>query len=150
MAAEFLKIRMWGLLFLYAYQMQNAYLVSLQRSKFLLFGALIASVSNVYLDYAMIFGHFGFPEMGFNGAAYASVISEILGMVTVFAVIYFSKISIKEGIKYHWEIQKKTISLVLRQAWPLMGQYAISTFAWWIFLSLSIEIITKQNRAYLR
>ncbi len=136
MAAEFLKIRMWGLLFLYAYQMQNAYLVSLQRSKFLLFGALIASVSNVYLDYAMIFGHFGFPEMGFNGAAYASVISEILGMVTVFAVIYFSKISIKEGIKYHWEIQKKTISLVLRQAWPLMGQYAISTFAWWIFFIL--------------
>lgn len=109
MAAEFLKIRMWGLLFLYAYQMQNAYLVSLQRSKFLLFGALIASVSNVYLDYAMIFGHFGFPEMGFNGAAYASVISEILGMVTVFAVIYFSKISIKEGIKYHWEIQKDYI-----------------------------------------
>ncbi|MFZ1705668.1 MAG: MATE family efflux transporter, partial [Saprospiraceae bacterium] len=133
MAAEFLSIRMWGLLFLYGFQMQNAYIISLGRSKLLLYGALIASVSNVVLDYGLIFGYLGMPKLGFNGAAYASVISEFLGMITVFLAIYFSKLSQQFNIVYYWAIKKKTTFLVLRQAWPLMGQYAISTMGWWVF-----------------
>lgn len=136
MAADFLKIRMWGLLFLFSFQMQNAYLVSLQNSKYLMVGALVAAFSNVILDYTLIFGKYGFPELGFNGAAYASVISEFLGMITVMFVIYVSGISKKYQIVYHWKIYRKTIMLVLKQAWPLMGQYAISTWAWWVFFIL--------------
>lgn len=136
MASAFLKVRIWGLLFLYAFQMQNAYLVSLQNSRFLIVGALVAALSNVYLDYALIFGEFGFPAFGFQGAAYASVISELLGMIAVFAVIYFSNISKKYAISLHFKISLPTTGLVLRQAWPLMGQYAISTWSWWIFFIL--------------
>jgi MATE family multidrug resistance protein len=136
MAADFLQIRMWGLLFLYAFQMQNAYLVSLQNSRYLIIGAIVAAVSNVFFDYVFIFGKYNFPELGFNGAAYASVISEFLGMVSVFFAIYFSGISKKYRITLHFSIHWKTIRLVLKQAWPLMGQYAISTWAWWVFFIL--------------
>ena len=136
MASDFLKVRIWGLLFLYAFQMQNAYLVSLQNSRLLIVGALVAAFSNVYFDYALIFGKFGMTALGFQGAAYASVISELLGMVSVFAVIYFSAISKKYAISMHFKISLQTTGLVLRQAWPLMGQYAISTWSWWIFFIL--------------
>jgi MATE family multidrug resistance protein len=133
MAGSFLKIRIWGLIFLYAYQTQNAYLISLQKSSWLLYGALGTALINIVLDYALIFGEFGLPELGFNGAAYASVISEFAGFAIVFMVIYLSDITRKYNIHKNWKFIKGTFNLVFTQALPLMGQYAISTASWWVF-----------------
>src|SRR5579863_7384306 len=86
-ALSFLRIRIWGLPFLYIYQMRNALLVGTNQSKFLVYGTLAETGVNIGLDYGLIFGHFGLPALGFNGAAYASIIAEASGMIVVFAVI---------------------------------------------------------------
>lgn len=83
----------------------------------------------------MIFGHWGFPEMGFNGAAVASVISECIGMCTVMFIIYsldIKKISDHSGFQYRFQ----KLKLVFTQGFPLMSQLAISTASWWVFLFL--------------
>ena len=69
MAISFLRIRIWGLFFLYIYQMRNALLISINQSKYLIIGTLAETIANIFFDYAFIFGHFGFPDLGFNGAA---------------------------------------------------------------------------------
>ncbi len=38
----------------------------------------IAGLFNLFFDYALIFGHWGFPEMGIRGAALATVLSWVL------------------------------------------------------------------------
>ena len=38
---------------------------------------MLATAVNLFLDYGMIFGNFGFPEMGIKGAAIASVIAGV-------------------------------------------------------------------------
>ena len=136
MITDFLNIRVLGLFFLYALQMQNAYLISLQQSKYLIYVAVFESAVNLILDYGMIFGHFGMPKLGFNGAAYASVLSEFAGMIAVYLIIRGFKISEKFGIVPDLMIKWNTIRLVFRQGIPLMSQYAISTLAWWIFFIL--------------
>src|SRR5215212_379363 len=73
---HFLKIRIWGLPFLYIYQMRNALLVGTNQSKFLVAGTLAETAANIFFDYGLIYGHFGFPGLGLNGAAVASIISE--------------------------------------------------------------------------
>jgi len=78
-AVRFLKIRIWGLPFLYIYQMRNALLVGTNQGRYLVAGTAAEAVSNVLLDYALIFGHFGLPKLGFNGAAIASIVAEFLG-----------------------------------------------------------------------
>jgi len=93
MVIDFLKIRIWGLPFLYIYQMRNALLVGTNQSKYLVAGTIAETVSNVFFDYGLIYGHFGLPAMGFNGAAIASIIAECVGMFVVFAVIHFKGIS---------------------------------------------------------
>jgi putative MATE family efflux protein len=42
------------------------------------------SVMNIFLDWVMIFGKFGFPAMGLAGAAWATVISSVLGFPIIF------------------------------------------------------------------
>jgi Na+-driven multidrug efflux pump len=56
--------------------MRNALLVGINRSNLLIAGTAAEAAANVLFDYSLIFGHFGMPRLGFNGAAYASVIAE--------------------------------------------------------------------------
>ena len=84
---KFLKIRIWGLPFLYIYQMRNALLVGTNNSRYLVSGTLAETIANILFDYIFIFGHFGFPEMGLNGAAVASIERE--GVCLCFGVIRF-------------------------------------------------------------
>ncbi len=147
MASDFLDIRVCGLFFLYSLQMQNAYLISLQQTKYLIIIAIVQSGLNLVLDYGLIFGKWGMPELGFNGAAYASVVSEFIGMLTVILLIRGLSISKKFNIKPVYTFSVKTIKLVFTQGLPLMSQYAISTASWWVFFILISRNYTYSEQA---
>lgn len=53
-------------------------LKNLEFAKITLYGSLIALIFNVFGDYVLIFGKFGFPAMGVKGAAIATVISRFI------------------------------------------------------------------------
>lgn len=136
---SFLKIRIWGLPFLYLFAMGNAFLVASLNSRLLIIGFVIEAGLNILLDYLFIFGHWGFPEMGFNGAAWASVIAEFTGMLVVFAVLAFTglkkKYSLLQTFKFNRIINKE----VLKVSVPLVLQYVISVTTWLVFFILVEE-----------
>lgn len=47
---------------------------------------ITAAIVNTGLNYALIFGHFGFPAFGVTGAAIASVISQLVNMLLMLAI----------------------------------------------------------------
>jgi multidrug resistance protein, MATE family len=147
LASSFMNIRIVGIFFMYALQMQNAYLISLQQTKFLVIIALIESIANVFLDYGLIFGHYGMSKLGFNGAAYASVISEFVGMLTVFGLTRWLKISSRFKIKHNYAFSKQRMKLVFFQSLPLMSQLAISCGSWWVFYILISRNYSYQEQA---
>lgn len=147
LATSFLDIRMLGLFFLYTLQMQNAFLISVQQTRYLILIAIVQAAVNVVLDYGLIFGHLGFAEMGFNGAAVASVISELVGMLTVFLVIKNLKIRERFNIEAVYTLYMSKLKLVLKQGFPLMSQLAISTGAWWLFFVLVSRNYTYEEQA---
>lgn len=132
----FLKIRVWGLPFLYIYQMRNALLVGTNQSRFLIIGALAETSANIFFDYGFIYGKFGLPEMGFNGAAYASIIAECTGMIVAFVVIYFQNTLTRIHLFQHFTPGIQTIRLILIQSSPLIFQYIISLGSWQFFYIL--------------
>jgi putative MATE family efflux protein len=133
---RFLRIRIFGLLFLYIYQMRNALLVGINQSKLLVIGTLAEAVANVVFDYALIFGHFGLPAMGFNGAAVASVISEFIGMFVIFLVIHRKGISQRFSLFQKFTADRHYIKLILGISGPLAFQHAISIISWFFFYIL--------------
>jgi len=47
---------------------------------------VVKTIVNITLDYAMIFGHFGFSRMGMAGAAIATVIAHFVGVAIYFII----------------------------------------------------------------
>lgn len=133
---SFLRIRIWGLPFLYLYQMRNGLLVGTNQSRLLIWGTLAETVSNVVLDYALIFGKFGCPALGFNGAAYASVAAEAIGMLAVLLIIHFNGLGKRFGLFRDMRIRMSELRLLLTQSSPLIIQYAISIISWEYFFIL--------------
>lgn len=133
---EFLLIRIWGLPFLYLYVMRNALLVGTNQTRFLVWGTLSEAMVNVVLDYGLIYGRLGLPELGFNGAAYASIIAEATGLIVIYAVIHVKKLhksfAFFDDIRWNFS----TTKLILIQSLPLILQYAISIITWEYFYIL--------------
>ena len=76
----------WMLLGLIPFALTNAYAGTLKETgeTFIpMLGGIVATLVNLVLNYVLIFGHFGAPEMGVEGAALATVISRFveLGIV---------------------------------------------------------------------
>jgi putative MATE family efflux protein len=133
---DFLLIRIWGLPFLYLYVMRNALLVGTNQTRFLVWGTLAEALVNIVLDYTMIFGHFGFPAIGFNGAAYASIIAEASGLFVIYAVIHLKGIHKSFAFFEQTKIDFSIIKLILTISAPLIVQFAISIISWDYFYIL--------------
>ncbi len=133
---DFLLIRIWGLPFLYLYVMRNALLVGTNQTRFLVWGTLAEALVNIVLDYTMIFGHFGFPAIGFNGAAYASIIAEASGLFVIYAVIHLKGIHKSFAFFEQTKIDFSIIKLILTISAPLIVQFAISIISWEYFYIL--------------
>jgi Na+-driven multidrug efflux pump len=135
----FLKIRIFGLPFLYLFQMGNAFLVSSLNSRYLMVGFIAEALLNILLDYLLIFGNWGFPKMGFNGAALASVIAEAAGFITVFIVLYKTGLQKEYALLKKYTYDKIKTREILKVATPLTLQFVISVSTWLVFFILIEE-----------
>lgn len=129
----FLNIRIWGLPFLYVYQMQNALMVGTNRSRYLIIGTCTEALSNVFFDYGLIFGKFGLPMMGFNGAAVASVIAEFMGMLATVIVIQWKGIARHFSLYRNFPFDRGKVRSILQVSAPLVFQTGISIISWEFF-----------------
>lgn len=136
MSVNFLQIRILGLPFLYLYQMRNALLVGTNQSKFLIIGTATEAICNITLDYGFIYGNFGLPQLGFNGAAIASVLSELAGLLVIFWVINRNGVTRQLQLFSNWGYHAGNIRLILKQSAPLILQFAISIISWEFFYIL--------------
>lgn len=134
--SDFLRVRVLGLPFLFLFQMGNAFLISTLNSRWLIVGFLVQAGSNVLLDYLLIFGHGGFPALGFQGAAWASVLSEFMGLLACFGVIALTGMKKKFGLFHSFRFESVISTRIRRIATPLILQYVISLATWLVFFIL--------------
>jgi len=119
--------------------MGNAFLVASLNSRYLMIGFIVEALVNVLFDYLLIFGHGGFPEMGFNGAAVASVIAEFTGMIVVYSVLFGTGLRAKYALLKNFKFDAKTSKEIFSVSVPLVTQYIISVATWLVFFFMIEE-----------
>jgi len=132
---SFLNIRSYGMFFSLTSLAMMSFLLATGKTQIVFVSSFIMSFVNIVLDYGLIFGELGLPEMGLEGAALASVIAEIT--VFVFFVVYFL---LRKWIRAYNLLAKvqvswKSLKLLYKIGWPLMLQGFITLGTWTVFFS---------------
>ncbi|MEO0750072.1 MAG: MATE family efflux transporter, partial [Pseudomonadota bacterium] len=82
-AAAYLSIVGLGVLPALLVMVLKSYLAALERTQVVFWVTLAAVGLNVLVNYALIYGNWGFPELGLRGAAIASVIVNIASVLSL-------------------------------------------------------------------
>ena len=143
---EFLHWRMFGFFFSFVNVMFRALYVGITRTKVLTINAVIMALVNVFLDYALIFGHFGFPEMGLKGAAMASVIAEAASFIFGIAYTWLYVDLKKYGLNRWPQWDSALLSRILSISCFTMVQYFISMATWFVFF-MAVERLGERELA---
>ncbi|MFZ9970911.1 MAG: MATE family efflux transporter [Bacteroidia bacterium] len=101
-------------------------------SMYITFGGLLV---NVLLNYAFIYGHWGAPAWGLNGAGYATFLSRIFMLLAIWAVIRFNgqlQPYRPERPAPVAEVWKETFKI-----WNIGLPLALQTFAEWACFGIS-------------
>ncbi|KGM93969.1 multidrug transporter MatE [Clostridium novyi A str. 4552] len=120
---NYMKIIALGSFFTMQTSMLNGVLRGYGNTKTPLFVSLIINIINISLDWVLIFGKLGFPELGVKGAAIATSIAQISGFL--FAAFYMlTKSKIKLRLKYILNLNLSKLKKLLILAIPSSFQEA--------------------------
>jgi multidrug resistance protein, MATE family len=133
-SAEFLQVRSYGVVFGYAGALLLSFYMGIGKPSVILVSILTMSGLNVLLNYVLIFGKWGFPQMGISGAAWASNIAEIVAT----SIFIFHSIWARYHEKFklfQLNISKKIITDITNLSLPIVMQTGIGLMAWMIFFT---------------
>ena len=143
---EFLDWRIYGFFFSFINVMFRALYIGITRTKVLTINAVVMALTNVVLDYALIFGKFGLPEMGIKGAAIASVLAEA-SSILFFLIYTYVTIDLKKyGLNRLRSFDPALLMRILSISCFTMLQYFLSMATWFVFF-VAVERLGQRELA---
>lgn len=132
-AYEYLQVRIFGYFFCSLNFSFRGFYVGIGRTRVITFVTFCMLVVNIFFDYALIFGKFGFPAMSMSGAALASVLAEAVGLL-VFLLYTFREIDWRRYWLFTYgALRLRIVKDLLRTGVPLLIQSTVNFFAWFVF-----------------
>lgn len=143
---EYIKFRSYGIFFASINMLYRGFYIGITRTHIITWTTISMALVNGILDYGLIFGNLGLPEMGIGGAALASVIAEF--SATVFFTVYtlFKLDGRQYGLYHRYRFDETLYKRIIRVAFPVMLQNFFSMAAWLAFF-LFIEKLGEQALA---
>ncbi len=133
---EYIKYRRYGIIFVCFNFLYRALYIGISNTKVITYSTIIMAVVNILLDYCLIFGNFGFPEMGIGGAALASFCAEVSAFVFFTIYSYITLTKKDYGMFKIHKLESELMGRILRVATPTMIQKLFSFSVWFIFFIL--------------
>ncbi|MCD8072170.1 MAG: MATE family efflux transporter [Alistipes sp.] len=138
--------RVCGLFFSFAGIMFRAFYMAVTNTRILTVNSIVMVGSNVVLNYLLIFGKMGFPELGIAGAAIASVISELIS--AIFFILYtryrydHRKYGLLRPRRLKWSTERQILNV---SSWTMIQFFA--SCGTWLFFFMAIEHLGDRSLA---
>ena len=137
LAIPYLNLVAFSLIPLVIFEAIKQFTDGMSMTKYPMYATLIANIINVVLNYLLIFGKFGFPEMGMVGAAYGTLASRIIMVIYLWTLLRYKERSRKivRNIKLFaldFSMIKKIVNIGSLSAMQMFFEVAIFTSAIWL------------------
>ena len=145
-AESYIHWRVYGFFFSFIMVMFRAFFVGTTQTKTLTLNSIVMVLSNVVFNYILIFGKFGFPQLGIAGAAIGSSLAEMVSVI--FFIIYtWKRIDCRKyALNILPKFQGKTLKRILNVSVWTMIQNFVSLSTWFMFF-LFVEHLGERSLA---
>lgn len=142
---NYLDIRVFGILPAFITIVYRAFFVGIKKTNVLIYSSILMTLTNVCLNYFLIFGGGIIEPMGIKGAALASVIAEFVGLLFYLCytkLIDTSIYQIVPKLRFEMEAIKRILNV---SVWTML-QYFVTVFVWFMFF-VAVEQIGERALA---
>ena len=119
----------------------------IHRPRIVLVASLLANGTNVLINYTLIFGKFGFPAMGLEGAAIGSVISWVLQFALLLIVFLAGPLRRKYATGLSRAVRLRHCLDLIRVGWPAGVQLCNDIASWTLFQGALIGPMGTEHMA---
>ncbi|MCZ2392444.1 MAG: MATE family efflux transporter [Chitinophagales bacterium] len=131
LAIPYLKVMGWSLIPMVFFLSMKQFCDALEMTKIAMFLSLMSLPVNVFLNWLLIFGHWGFPRMELEGAGIATLITRVIMAIVMLVVIlkyhkFQQYIAIRKEV---WVLRKDTFFQILKLGIPSAMQYGMEVGA---------------------
>jgi MATE family multidrug resistance protein len=133
---EYLEYRVLGVFFGCTGVVFISLYTGVARTSIIIQSSAVIAIVNIILNYGLIFGNLGMPEMGMNGAGLASSIAEGFGVLAFIIFAFFDKQSKEYQLFKRSNIDFDEIRKQLRLSAPIALQSFLGVVAWVVFFGL--------------
>lgn len=117
-AQDYLEIAGWSIFPALLVMVMRSFLSALERTQIVLWVTLGAVALNAVVNYALIFGHWGMPEMGIRGAAVATLLVNLASFVLL--AVYAARITPEHDLfTRFWRPDWDAFARLFRLGWPI-------------------------------
>ena len=130
---SYMNWRIYGFFFSFIAVLFRAFYVGITYTRILTINSVVMVLTNIVLNYVLIFGKFGFPQLGIAGAAIASSTAEAVS--ALFYILYtWIKIDWKKyGFSFNIKFHPKMLGRILSTSIWTMLQTFLSMSTWFLF-----------------
>jgi MATE family multidrug resistance protein len=126
LAVPYLGILTWSLLPLLLYAVFRRYLQAMGLVAAVTFALISANVVNAVANWVLVFGHFGFPALGTNGSAIATLASRIYMASVLLVAMLWHDAHRRLGL-FHvsWRFNARVVRRLVSLGLPAAGQLTL-------------------------
>ena len=104
--------------------------------------AVLANAVNVVLDYVLIFGHFGFPELGVGGSAWGAAIGRAVGAVFMLIMLWSGRVKLSIRGRAGWFPNVEMARSLFKLGLPAAFEQVVMQFGFISLVAIAASIGT--------